>query len=362
MFYHIFYPLRDIWFGFNVFKYITFRAAFAAISAFLLCITVGPFIIRLLKRQNICENTSRPFAPLLDKYHGLKSGTPTMGGILIVGSILASTLLWARLDNSFIWLVVMGTLCLAIVGFIDDYIKLYNRKKEGLRAMTKFAGQLMIGLGLALFLYTTQATTTRLYFPFFKKLVLEMGIFFIPFVVIVVVGSSNAVNLTDGLDGLAVGSVAFIAAAFAAICYVAGHLKISNYLAIPFVPQASELTVFCSAILGSALGFLWFNSHPATVFMGDTGSLSLGGAIGMVSVLTKKEMLLFFVGGVFVIEALSVIVQVIAFKLTGKKLFLMAPIHHHYQLRGYDESKITVRFWIICAILAVFSLVTLKLR
>ncbi|MBN1872108.1 MAG: phospho-N-acetylmuramoyl-pentapeptide-transferase [Candidatus Omnitrophica bacterium] len=362
MFYHIFYPLREIWFGFNVFKYITFRTAFAAISAFLISVLCGPFVINLLKSLKIGDQTYRPEAPTLHKYHEGKSGTPTMGGILIVGSIIISTFLWARLDNVFVWMSMMVTLCLCLVGFVDDFMKLTSNSKKGLRAITKFSGQFMIGLGLALFLYTACAGTRSLYVPFFKRLIIDLGIFYIPFVIIVIAGSSNAVNLTDGLDGLAIGCIVMISATYSVISYLTGHIKISGYLGIPFIPQAAELTVFCAAILGSSLGFLWFNSHPATIFMGDTGSLALGGAIGCVAVLIKKEILLLFVGGVFVIEALSVIAQVLSFQLTGKRVLLMAPIHHHFQLKGWAESKITVRFWIISAILALFTLVTLKLR
>lgn len=362
MFYHIFYPLRDFWFGFNVFKYITFRAAFSAISAFLLCVILGPLVIKILSVLKIGEKTFRRDAPILHKFHGSKTGTPTMGGILIVLSILLSTILWARLDSSYIWLAIAVTLGLGVVGFIDDYIKLASNDGRGLRVVTKFTGQFIIGLFVALYLYFSANGTTLLYFPFLKKLILDLGIFYIPFVIIVIVGSSNAVNLTDGLDGLAMGCIIMIAATYSALSYVTGHFKISGYLGIPFVPQAAEMSIFCAAILGSGLGFLWFNSHPATVFMGDTGSLSLGGAIGTVAVLTKKEILLFVVGGIFVIEALSVIIQVAYFKLTGKRVFLMSPLHHHFQLKGWPEPKITIRFWIVSAILALFTLVALKLQ
>jgi len=361
VFYHIFYPLRDLWFGFNVFKYITFRAAFAAISAFLMCIILGPTIIKLLTTLEVGEKTFRPDAPALHKFYGSKSGTPTMGGILIIAAILASTILWARLDNPYIWLAMAVTLWLGAIGFADDYIKLKDNSTRGLRVLTKFSGQLIIGLIVALFLYFSADGTTLLHFPFLKKLVLDLGIFYIPFVIIVIAGSSNAVNLTDGLDGLAMGCMIMIAATYSAMSYVAGHFKISNYLGIPFVTHAAEISIFCAAILGSGLGFLWFNSHPASIFMGDTGSLALGGAIGTVAVLIKKEILLLVVGGVFVIEALSVIIQVASFKLRKKRVFLMAPLHHHFQLKGWAESKITIRFWIVSAILALFTLATLKL-
>jgi len=362
LFYHIFFPLRDFWFGFNVFRYITFRSVFATISAFLICVLIGPLVIKLLSFLEIGEKTYRPDAPHLDKFHGSKSGTPTMGGVLIIAAVLVSTLLWARWDNVYIWLVMGVTLGLGIIGFADDLIKLATKDGGGLRALTKFSGQVIVGLFLALFLYFSSAGNTLLHVPFLKKLILDLGIFYLPFVIIVIVGSSNAVNLTDGLDGLAIGCVIMIAATYGLMSYITGHFEISDYLGIPFIPQAAEVSVFCSALLGGALGFLWFNSHPASIFMGDTGSLALGGAIGAVAVLIKKEMLLLFVGGVFVIEALSVIMQVASFKLRGKRVFLMAPIHHHFQLLGWSESKITIRFWIVSAILALFTLVTLKLR
>lgn len=361
MLYHILYPLSDFWFGFNVFKYVTFRAVFAAVSAFLLCVIFGPALIRLLASHKVGEKTSRKHASTLEQFHGNKAGTPTMGGILIVASILISTLLWARLDNSYVWLALGATLWLGIIGFIDDYVKLVREDVRGLKAANKFIGQIAVGLIVAVFLYFSAPGTTMLHFPFFKELVINMGIFYIPFVIIVIVGSSNAVNLTDGLDGLAVGCLSMIAAAYSIMSYVTGHFKLSAYLGVPFIPPAAEITVFCAAIVGAGLGFLWFNSHPATVFMGDTGALALGGAIGAVAVLTKKEILLALVGGVFVVEALSVILQVASFKLRKKRIFLMAPLHHHFQLKGWPESKITIRFWIVSAVLSLLTLVTLKL-
>jgi len=361
MLYYILYPLSDFWFGFNVFRYVTFRAAFAAVSAFLLCVIFGPSLIRLLASHKVGEKTSRKHAPTLEQFHGNKAGTPTMGGILIVVSILISTLLWARLDNSYVWLALAATLWLGIIGFIDDYIKLVREDVRGLRAANKFVGQVVVGLIVAVFLYFSSSETTMLHFPFFKELVVNLGIFYVPFVIIVIVGSSNAANLTDGLDGLAVGCLTMIAATYSIMSYVTGHFKLSAYLGVPFIPQAAEITVFCAAIVGASLGFLWFNSHPATVFMGDTGALALGGAIGAVAVLIKKEILLVLVGGVFVVEALSVILQVASFKLRKKRIFLMAPLHHHFQLKGWPESKITIRFWIVSAVLSLLTLVTLKL-
>ncbi|MDD5680567.1 MAG: phospho-N-acetylmuramoyl-pentapeptide-transferase [Candidatus Omnitrophica bacterium] len=361
MLYYFLYPLRDFWFGFNIFRYVTFRTAFAAISAFLLCVIFGPPLIRLLTVHKVGEKTFRRDAPTLQQFHGKKAGTPTMGGILIVASILISTLLWARLDNSYVWMALASTLWLGIIGFVDDYIKLVRDDVRGLRTANKFMGQIVAGFIVAIFVYLSASGTTLLYFPFFKNLIIDLGIFYIPFVVIVIVGSSNAVNLTDGLDGLAVGCITMIAATYSALSYVTGHLGVSAYLGVPFIPQAAEISVFCAAIVGASLGFLWFNSHPASVFMGDTGSLALGGAIGAVAVLIKKEILLALVGGVFVVEALSVIMQVASFKLRKKRIFLMAPIHHHFQLKGWHESKITIRFWIVSAVLALLTLVTLKL-
>lgn len=361
MFYYILYPLSDFWFGFNVFRYVTFRAAFAAVSAFLLCVIFGPSLIRLFASHKVREKTFRKHAPALEQFHGNKAGTPTMGGILIVVSILISTLLWARLDNSYVWLALAATLWLGIIGFMDDYIKLVREDVRGLTAVNKFIGQVVVGLIVAVFLYFSSSKTTILYFPFFKELVVNMGIFYIPFVVIVIVGSSNAVNLTDGLDGLAAGCLTMIAATYSIMSYVTGHFKLSAYLGVPFIPQAAEMTVFCAAIVGASLGFLWFNSYPATIFMGDTGALALGGAIGAVAVLIKKEILLALVGGVFVAEALSVILQVASFKLRKKRIFLMAPLHHHFQLKGWPESKITIRFWIVSVVLSLLTLMTLKL-
>lgn len=361
MLYHLLWPLKDFWFGFNVFKYITFRTVFAAVTSFLLCILLGQAVIRLLSLRKVGEKTSRRDAPTLEKFHANKAGTPTMGGILIVGSILISTLLWARLDNSYVWLALASTLWLGIIGFIDDYIKLVREDVRGLRSITKFTGQIIAGFIIAFFLYMPGEGNSILYFPFLKKLVIDLGIFYIPFVIIVIAGASNAVNLTDGLDGLAIGCITMIAGTYSAMSYITGNFNLSGYLGLPFVPQAAEISVFCAAIVGSGLGFLWFNSHPASIFMGDTGSLALGGAIGAVAVLIKKEILLALVGGVFVAEALSVILQVASFKLRKKRIFLMAPLHHHFQLKGWAESKITIRFWIVSAILSLLTFASLKL-
>lgn len=361
MLYHLLYPLKDLWFGFNVFRYITFRAAMASITAFLLSVILGPIIIRKLSNMKVGESPRREYVEELYKLHKHKEGTPTMGGIIIILSILLSTLIWARLDNRFIILCLISVLWLGIVGFIDDYLKLIKVKSRGLSATTKFAGQLVLALAIASYLYFDPQISPELYVPFLKHAAINLGIFYILFVILVIVGTSNAVNITDGLDGLAIGCVSFIALSYSAISYLTGHIKFSGYLNIYYLPGSGELAVFCAVIAGSCLGFLWFNSYPATVFMGDTGSLPLGGAIGIVSVLIKKEILLLIVGGIFVAEVASVIIQIISFRLSGKRVFLMAPLHHHFQLKGWPEAKITVRFWIITFILALFGLATLKL-
>ena len=362
MFYHLLYPLKDLWFGFNVFKYITFRAAMASVTAFLISIFLGPIIIALLRRLKIGQSIRRDYVEDLYQLHKHKSGTPTMGGFLILTAIIVSTFLWARLDNRFIILCLISVIWLGLVGFADDYLKMIRQRSMGLRASAKFTGQVILGVFIAVYLFRDPDITPTLYLPFFKNLIINLGIFYILFVTIVIVASSNAVNLTDGLDGLAIGCVTIIALAFAIVSYITGHAKMSEYLNIFFLPGSGELAVLCSAIVGSGLGFLWFNSHPATVFMGDTGSLALGGVIGLISVLIKKEILLFFIGAIFVAEVLSVILQVLSVKFRKKKLFLMSPLHHHFQLQGMHESKIITRFWIVAIVLALLSLATLKLR
>ncbi|MGB2705324.1 MAG: phospho-N-acetylmuramoyl-pentapeptide-transferase [Candidatus Omnitrophota bacterium] len=361
MLYHLLYPLKDLWFGFNVFKYITFRAAMASITAFALSVIIGPIIIKKLSRLKMCELPRKEHVEDLYALHKHKEGTPTMGGIVIILSILISTLLWARPDNRFIILCLISVLWLGIVGFIDDYIKLIKIKSLGLSATAKFAGQLILGIGVAVYLYFDAQVSAALYVPFLKHALFNLGVFYILFVVLVIVGTSNAVNITDGLDGLAIGCVSFIALSYSVISYLTGHLKFSDYLNIYYLPGSGELTVFCATLVGAGLGFLWFNSYPATVFMGDTGSLPLGGAIGIVSVLIKKEVLLLIVGGIFVVEVASVIIQVISFRLYSRRVFRMAPLHHHLQLLGWPEPKITVRFWIVGFMLALFGLATLKL-
>jgi len=361
MFYHFLYPLRDLWFGFNVFKYVTFRAALCGISAFLFSIIIAPIIIERLALFNIKEKVLRQDAPSLYQYHKHKEGTPTMGGIIIITSLVLSTILWADLTNRFIIFTLIGTIWLGAIGFIDDYIKLKGKSK-GLRATTKLSGQLVIALLIGASLFLDSGFENTLTFPFFKNLVVNLGIFYILFVIAVIVASSNAVNITDGLDGLAIGCVIIIAMTYGVMSYITGHIKISQYLNIFYNPDAGELAIFCAAILGSGLGFLWYNSYPASIFMGDTGSLALGGAIGMIAVFIKKELLLFLVGGIFVLETLTVLLQVAFFKMKRRRLFLMAPIHHHFQLKGWPENKIIIRFWIVAIILSLLTLATLKLR
>jgi len=361
--YHLLYPLRDIFFGFNVFRYITFRTVGATITAFLLSIILGPFIIKTLKRLHIGEYIrSEEEVPGIYPLHKHKEGTPTMGGILMLVAILLSTFLWARLDNRYIWLTIFTTTWLGIVGFLDDYIKLKRKDGDGLSKRTKFIGQVILGLVLGSILFFDKNVGSTIHFPFFKEAILDIGIIYILFVMCVVVGTSNAVNLTDGLDGLAIGCMIMVALAYMVISYVVGNVNFSEYLFIRYVPGSGELAIFCAAIVGAGLGFLWFNSYPASVFMGDVGALALGGGIGVVAACIKKEMLLLVVGGIFVFEAISVILQVGSFKLRRRRIFLMAPFHHHLQMKGWHEPKIVIRFWIVAAILALFTLATLKLR
>lgn len=362
MLYHFLYPLRDYFFGFNVFRYITVRAAFASITAFVISIIIGPRLIAWLQGLDIKQTIKRTGFSALYEAHAAKEKIPTMGGLLILGALLGSTLLWADLSNHYIWITVLVVLALGGVGFMDDYLKLTKKNTKGLPALWKLAGQLIPAVLVGIFLCYESPTWTTVNFPFLKNAAMMLGPFYVLFVVFVIVGASNAVNLTDGLDGLAIGCTVMIALAYALFSYVTGNFKFSNYLQIPYVAGAGELTVFCAALFGAGLGFLWFNSHPAAVFMGDTGSLSLGGALGAVAVLTKKEFLLVLVGGVFVIEALSVILQVGSYKFRKKRIFLMAPIHHHFQLKGLSESKVVIRFWIISIILALWGLATLKLQ
>ena len=366
MLYYLLYPLREYFTIFNVFKYITFRAAFASITAFLITVILAPPIIRKLRELKIGESVRQKECPGLYDLHKNKQGTPTMGGILILIGVFASTLLWAELNNMYLLLAMFVTLYLGLLGFVDDYKKLmYAKAKKGSRGLnkrTKLFFQGLIGLAVALFLYWNPDNTRAIEFPFFKNLVIDLGIFYIPFVMLVISACSNAVNITDGLDGLAIGAIIMTAVTYAGMSYVTGHVKFAEYLGIYYLPEAAELTVFCSAIIGAGLGFLWYNSYPASIFMGDTGALALGGALGTVAVFIKKEMLLVLVGGIFVVEALSVLLQIISFRTTGKRIFKIAPLHHHFEKCGWPESKVTIRFWIIAIILVFLSFSTLKLR
>lgn len=362
MLYHLLYPLRDLFFAFNIFKYITFRAVGASLTAFLMSLFLGPSVIRLLVRLKVGETVRQKYVEGIYSMHKQKAGTPTMGGVFILASILVSVLLWADLTNKYVLLVIFSMVWLGIVGFLDDYIKLTNKNRRGLSAATKFTGQIILGLLVGIILLFDNNLTTQLNFPFLKNIAIDLGAFYVLFTVLVIVSTSNAVNLTDGLDGLAIGCVSIMAITYAVISYVVGNIKFANYLFINYIPGTGELAIFCAAMMGAGMGFLWFNAYPATVFMGDVGALALGGAIGVIATCIRKEMLLVIVGGVFVIEALSVVLQVSSYKLRRKRIFLMAPLHHHLQMKGWAESKIVIRFWIIAVTLALFTIATLKLR
>ena len=357
MLYHLLYPLYKYHTVFNVFQYITFRTIYAVVTALLLSFIIGPYIIRKLSQLQIGQ-VIRKDGPA---NHFSKEGTPTMGGVLILFAVIVPTLLWANLYNSYVWLLVAVTIGFGAIGFIDDYIKVVQKDSHGLWPRYKFAGQFIIATVVALFLYFT-GFNTSITVPFFKNITISLGWLYIPFVILVIVGTSNAVNLTDGLDGLATGPITIAAATYMLFAYLTGHIKIANYLQIMYVAKDGELTIFAGAMVGASLGFLWFNTYPAQIFMGDVGSLALGGALGTLAVITKQETLLILVGGVFVVEALSVIFQVCSFKLRGKRIFKMAPIHHHFELNGWAEPKIIVRFWIISIILSLIAISTLKLR
>lgn len=360
MLYHFLYPLHKTFIGFNVFRYVTFRTAGAILTALLISLLLGPYLIKRLGELQI-RQTIRDDGP---QSHLKKAGTPTMGGVLILMAIFLSTLLWANLTNRYVWLILFTTAGMGLVGFIDDYLKVARKSSKGLAGRFKFGWEVLLGLlvGGYLFLYPGDEYTTSLAIPFFKRWMPDLGIFYVLFAALVIVGTANAVNLTDGLDGLATGPIVIASAAYTLLAYLAGHAANARYLQIIYVKGASELTVFCGAMVGASLGFLWFNTYPAQIFMGDVGSLSLGAALGTIAVLTKNELLLLIIGGVFVFETVSVILQVFSYQTTGRRVFHMAPIHHHYELNGLAEPKIIVRFWIISFILALISLTTLKLR
>ncbi len=361
MLYHLLFPLAPQFGVLNVTRYITFRTAIASISALVISLVLGPWLIRRLRDFQIGQ-VIRQEGP---QSHRAKAGTPTMGGLLILTAALVPTLLWADLTNVFIWIAVLATAAFGAIGFLDDYLKITRRSSGGLAARYKMGLQLLVAglVGLTLlYLSRDNQYTTRLIFPFFKQLIPDLGWGYVPFSMLLLTGASNAVNLTDGLDGLAISTFAVAAACFTALAYVTGHAVFADYLLLVRIPATAELTVFCGALVGAALGFLWYNCYPAEIFMGDVGSLALGGALGTVAILIKQELLLGIVGGVFVMEAVSVILQVGSFKLTGKRIFRMAPLHHHFELLGWSEPKVITRFLILAILFALLSLTTLKLR
>jgi phospho-N-acetylmuramoyl-pentapeptide-transferase len=346
--------------GFAVFQYITVRGIMGILTALIISLVIGPVMIRRLNYHQIGQ-VVRTDGP---ESHFSKAGTPTMGGALILVSIAFSTLLWADLRNSYVWVVMLVTILFGAIGWVDDYRKVFRKDPRGLPARWKYFWQSVIGFAAALFLYytATDPVQTAYIVPFFKDVALDLGIFYIVISYFVIVGSSNAVNLTDGLDGLAILPSVMVGGALGIIAYLAGHVEFSAYLHIPYVTGAGELVIFCGALLGAGLGFLWFNTYPAQVFMGDVGALALGAALGIVAVISRHEIVLFIMGGIFVMETVSVILQVASFKLTGRRIFRMAPIHHHFELKGWPEPRVIVRFWIITVMLVLFGLATLKLR
>jgi phospho-N-acetylmuramoyl-pentapeptide-transferase len=361
--FHLLYALRGELSLLNVTRYITFRTAVASLTALFLVLALGPWTIERLRRLQVGQYI-REEGP---RDHKAKAGTPTMGGVLILAGVLVPTLLWADLTNLKIWIVVLATLAFAAIGFADDYIKVVAKRSLGLTARKKLALQFAVGLTVGLAVtYLAQVEpreySTRVVFPFFKQVVPDLGILYVVFAILLLTLSSNAVNLTDGLDGLAIGTTLIAAAAFTGLAYLSGHARFADYLDLLFRPGTGELTVFCGAMVGASMGFLWWNCYPAQVFMGDVGSLALGGALGTVAILIKQELLLFVVGGLFMIEAFSVMIQVASFRLTGRRVFRMSPLHHHFELSGWKEPQIIIRFWIVAFVFALFSLMTLKLR
>lgn len=359
MLYHLLYPLHNSLNILNVFRYITFRSIGAAVTAFLIVVVLGPWFISTMRRLQIGQ-VIRDDGPAT---HLAKQGVPTMGGLLIIAAITVGTLLWARLDSMLVWLGVFITLFYGGIGFIDDYRKIKKNNSKGLSAKGKLILQLVGAAVVGFSIYFHPSFDGHLSFPFFKNFRPDLGWFYVVFAILVIVGSSNAVNLTDGLDGLAAGPTVVTAAVYLVFSYLAGHIVLADYLQLPYVAGSGELAIFCGTIVGSCLGFLWFNAYPAQVFMGDIGALALGGALGSIAIIIKQEFLLAIVGGIFVMEAMSVIMQVGYFKLTnGKRIFLMAPFHHHFEKKGWHEPKVVVRFWIVSIILGLFAIATLKLR
>ena len=363
MLYDLLLPFEPVFGALNVVRYITFRTAAATVTALLISLLFGPWLIAKLRAFQIGQ-IIRQEGP---QSHRVKAGTPTMGGLLILSSALVPTLLWADLSNPYIWIAILATAGFGAVGFADDFLKITRRSHHGLRPRYKVGGQLLVALtvGIAVLVLAQQNPplyNTRLFFPFFKNLTPDLSFAYLPFAAFVLIACSNAVNLTDGLDGLAISTFGIAATAFTALAYVTGHAVLASYLLLVWFPLAGELTIFCGALVGASLGFLWYNSYPAEIFMGDVGSLALGGALGTVAILIKQELLLVIVGGVFVAETASVVIQVASYKLTGRRVFKMAPLHHHFELRGWSEPKVITRFLIAAVICALFSLTTLKLR
>ncbi|MFN2435574.1 MAG: phospho-N-acetylmuramoyl-pentapeptide-transferase [Desulfotignum sp.] len=359
MFYEFLYPLHDQLSFLNIFRYITFRTIYGGLTAFLICFFLGPRVIQKLAAMQIGQviQTDGP------QTHLGKQGTPTMGGILILLSVFTATILWGNLTNHYIFILLLTLLLFGAIGFVDDFLMQIKKRNMGFTAKGKFTIQIACGLMISLLIFLSPDFTTTLTVPFFKDFSPNLGIWYIPFACLVIVGASNAVNLTDGLDGLAIGPVIVASVTYMFFAYVAGHIQIAEYLHVRHITSAGEISVICGVLAGAGMGFLWFNAHPAQIFMGDSGSLPLGAILGAIAVVVKQEILLLIVGGLFVIEALSVIIQVGYFKLSkGKRIFRMAPLHHHFELKGWHESKVIVRFWIIAITLAVLSLGTLKIR
>jgi len=356
----LFAYLEEFHSGFNAFQYLTLRSILSVFTALMICFVTAPIMIRKLKVYKVVQNV-RGDGP---QTHLTKAGTPTMGGAFFLIAILASTLLWGDLSNRYIWFVMGTTLLFGLVGAVDDIKKILGNSSKGLTAKSKYFLQSVIGICIAALLYYSAQipTETNLYVPFFKDVFIPLGVWFVLLTYFVIVGSSNAVNLTDGLDGLAVVPIIMVASALGIFAYASGNVGFSNYLAIPYLPSAGELVIFCGAVVGAGIGFLWFNAYPAQVFMGDMGALGIGAAVGVLAVLVRQEILLVFMGGVFVLEAISVIIQVASFKLTGRRIFQMAPLHHHFELKGWPEPRVIVRFWIITLILVLIGLATLKIR
>ena len=358
MLYYFLYPLHTHFTLFNVFKYITFRTFGCLVTALVIYLIFGKLFIRFMKKWQVVQSI-RNDGP---QSHLKKVGTPTMGGLLILISIIISTLLWMNVTNLQTWLCVALLFLYGLIGFYDDYRKLIYGSSKGLSGRYKLIFQAVLAFGIAYYIFTYTSFATTLTIPFFKQLTPDLGWFYIPFICLVIIGSSNAVNLTDGLDGLATGPLLMSFATYAVLTYIAGHMQIAAYLQVPYQVGVGELAIFCGAVVGACIGFLWFNTYPADIFMGDVGSLALGGALGLTAVLSKNEILLVIIGGIFVLEAVSVITQVISFQLTGKRIFRMAPLHHHFELKGWQEPKVIVRFWILSFVLSLIAMLTLKLR